>query len=119
MNGQGWIDAANCWEHGPVANPEIGYIPRSAVGVDNACARVFTHARGAIEVTGVIFLVPDLPGTRSFERLPHEAKSVTVHALVVVAPGISDVRDAKSVLIALVCKGYLVALLRQVFTDDL
>jgi hypothetical protein len=61
-------------------------------------------------VAGVIFLIPDLLGARSFECPPHETERVTVHALVVVAPGISDVRDAKSVLIALVCKGYPVAL---------
>ena len=54
------IDAADRRKDRAVANPQVGDVPGAAVGIDDAGARVVAHARGTVEVTGVILLRPDI-----------------------------------------------------------
>ena len=52
------VGSAYGWENRAVANPEIGDIPASAIGVHNAGCRIKAHPRRAVEMAGVILLGP-------------------------------------------------------------
>ena len=68
IDGQRWIDAADGRKHRAVADPQIRDIPRAAVGIDDASARIGPHADGAVEMAGVVGLVPEFNGPRRVSR---------------------------------------------------
>src|SRR3569833_487389 len=119
LDGERGTDPADRWKHGAVADPQIGDVPGAAVRVDHAAARVIAHARGAVQMTGIIRLVPDLGGVNRLKRLSHKAQRVSDQPLVVVAIGKGDAWNGKTVLVVLICQSYTVAFLRQALADDL
>ena len=87
---------------------------RAAVRIDDAGARVVAHARGAVEVAGVVVLRPDIARVDRLQRLGHEFQRMIDEALVLVAPGIGDARNAQSVLIELIIERDAIALLGSI-----
>src|SRR5581483_9030370 len=119
LDGQRRIDATDGRKHRTVANPQIGDVPAAAIGIDHAAIGMIPHARGAVQMAGVVVLDPDVAGAGRLQRPGHEFQGVLDQPLVIVAPGIGHARNAQPVLINLVGKGDAVRLLRQHLADDL
>ena len=59
------IDAADSRENRPVANPKVAECPSSGSRASTTLAcRIVAHAGGAVEVAGVVLLIPDLTCAR-------------------------------------------------------
>jgi hypothetical protein len=59
LNGKRRIGAADRRKNRSVADPEIGDVPASAVGVDDTVGRDAAHPGGTAEVTGIVILGPE------------------------------------------------------------
>ena len=98
---------------------KIADVPASAIGVDHAGARIVAHPCGAVHVTGVVGLPPDVRGIDRLQRLGHEVQRVADQFVIVVAPGVFDAGDRQSILVLVIGQRDPIVGLRHHLADDL